>query len=154
MVALAGAILRDHARRVEGPRNAGRLNREGELERVRFLVGERLGQQTRAADARRLHPPERSALALAGHGDGLRCAAHRIEAVDVERQLHLLGLVEVIVDDHRDGDLIPLAQEARRAHAHDDVLAHQHPVDRRACLGVERDGVHRGPPGGERIRER
>ena len=35
---------------------------------------------------------------------------------------YLLGLVEVVVHDHRDGHLIPLAEEAGSAHAHDDVL--------------------------------
>src|SRR6201996_9737128 len=57
------------------------------------------------------------------------------------------------MNDNRDGYLIALAQKAWRPHAHDNVLAHQHAVDGGARFGIERDGVHRGPPGSERIRK-
>jgi hypothetical protein len=124
------SVIRDHSGVVDGARNADRLHGEGQLERIGFFVGKGLGQQAGGADLRCSDSPQCSAFALAGHSDCLRRAGDGVEAIDVERQLHLLGLLEVVVHDHRDGDFIPLAQEARRAHAHDDVLAHQHAVDR------------------------
>jgi hypothetical protein len=103
------------------------------------------------ADARRR---QRTVLHLAGDVDA--CWERRrpgVEAVDVERDLDLLGLIEIVVGDDGNGDLVALAQEARCAHADDDVLADDDAVDSGAGLRVRGDGADGGAPGGERVGE-
>ena len=65
---------------------------------------------------------------FAGDGDRL------LRAADVSRPSTLretlpAGGVEVVVHDHGQSDLVALDHEARRAHAHDNILAHQHAAD-------------------------
>ncbi len=99
--------------------------REVHLHRVGFLVGDGLHDDDRVALVLDLDAPIDALFAVGGDGHLLLGVAEdgQRAALQFEGNVHLLVGLEVVVDVGRQHHLILLHEEARRLHAHQQVLA-------------------------------